>query len=106
MKILNRNFRHKDRTTDVLSFAMLEGESPIRPSSLGDLVISLPTARKQSVEYQVSLGEELLRLFIHGILHLVGYDHENVSKKEERAMQDMEDFLFEKLHKEAAHFTF
>ena len=67
---LNRTYRGVDRPTDVLSFTMDD------PDLLGEIYISLQRARKQSEEYRVSCKEEILRLFIHGFYHLLGYNHE------------------------------
>ena len=78
--ILNRDYRGKDRPTDVLSFASLdgnEGENFIF-KSLGDIVISLDTAKKQAIEYKTTFNEELIRLLTHGTLHLVGFDDEDI----------------------------
>jgi probable rRNA maturation factor len=77
MRTLNRQYRGKDRTTDVLSFSLREGRfGGVQPNLLGDIVISVPTARKQAVAAGLSMQEELERLLIHGLLHLAGYDHE------------------------------
>lgn len=98
IKSLNKKYRGKNKPTDVLSFSMIEGEHLLAESpNLGDLVISLPTAVKQSVSYDVNLYQELLRLMIHGLLHLLGYDHENVTKQEARKMQLEEERIYEKL---------
>ncbi|MEA5059203.1 MAG: rRNA maturation RNase YbeY [Clostridia bacterium] len=74
---LNRDFRSVDRPTDVLSFPMEEGEDIIGVPDgfLGDIVISLPRAEEQAVEYGHSLLRELSFLTVHGALHLLGYDH-------------------------------
>ena len=85
MRRLNRQYRDKDRTTDVLAFAMRESSSPVS-ALLGDVVISLPTARRQAEEGGRSLSEELAWLLIHGVLHLCGYDHER-SPAEARRMK-------------------
>jgi probable rRNA maturation factor len=78
---LNRDYRGKDKPTDVLSFSAIENaQGFLIGASLGDLVISIPTARAQARKYRVSEALELLRLLIHGILHLFGYDHEKVAK--------------------------
>ncbi|MCE3222504.1 MAG: uncharacterized protein K0S58_684 [Nitrospira sp.] len=75
MRRLNRRFRHRDKTTDVLAFATREGPGP--PSHLlGDIVISLPQAFRQAREHQQPAEHELVILLIHGVLHLCGYDHE------------------------------
>ena len=75
MRRLNRIFRRRDKTTDVLAFATREGPGP--PSSLlGDIVISLPQAIRQARQHQQPIDHELVILLIHGVLHLCGYDHE------------------------------
>jgi probable rRNA maturation factor len=77
MRSLNRQYRGKDRTTDVLSFALREGMFPrVQPTVLGDIVISLPAASRQAAEAGHSLIREVERLLVHGLLHLIGYDHE------------------------------
>jgi len=83
---LNHQFRGMDCPTDVLSFPQLsEGEAePPGAPVLGDIAISLETARQQSKNHGLSLGEELTLLLIHGILHLLGYDHEISDQEEER----------------------
>jgi probable rRNA maturation factor len=73
---LNRTYRGKDRPTDVLSFSLREGEFGDVGRALGDVVISLETAKRQGRENGLTLGEEVSRLLVHGILHLAGYDHE------------------------------
>ncbi len=73
---LNLSYRKMDRPTDVLSFSLLEGEeSTFRGNLLGDVVISVETAARQAQEQGVSVDEELARLLIHGVLHLIGHDH-------------------------------
>lgn len=95
MRSLNKQYRGKDKATDVLSFAALDVELPkaLRkhaPRMLGDLVISVDTLLRQAKEYGVTPKEELLRLLIHGTLHLLGYDHENVSAREAQRMRRKE----------------
>ncbi|MFT5432614.1 MAG: putative rRNA maturation factor [Myxococcota bacterium] len=73
--LLNRDYRSKDRPTDVLSFAQNEGElSELNPTVLGDVLISVETAERQREDR--SLFDEVTHLLIHGVLHLLGYDHE------------------------------
>ncbi|MEC7947414.1 MAG: rRNA maturation RNase YbeY [Myxococcota bacterium] len=74
---LNRDYRGKDAPTDVLSFAMQEGEG-VREDDpvLGDLVISAETAARQAAEQGHPIEVELRVLLVHGLLHLLGYDHE------------------------------
>ncbi len=73
---LNKKYRGIDQPTDVLAFAMQEGEwTDIQPQLLGDVVISVDTAKRQAGEMGHSLNKELAILLAHGILHLAGYDH-------------------------------
>ena len=83
---LNQRFRGVDRSTDVLSFPQLfEGLPEISGALiLGDVAISLETALRQTKKHGLSLEEELTLLLIHGILHLLGYDHEISDHEEER----------------------
>lgn len=80
---LNRNYRHVDAPTDVLSFSMREGEASeileeVFPQGiLGDIFISLERAEEQAREYGHSLKREVAFLALHGVLHLLGFDHEN-----------------------------
>ena len=60
---------------------------------LGDIVISLETARRQSRRFQTTFSNEVLRLLTHGLLHLVGYEHEQVSAKEAKSMRRKEEAL-------------
>jgi rRNA maturation RNase YbeY len=93
MRGLNRRYRGKDRTTDVLAFAMREAFTPhasrLTSDMLGDVVISVPAAGRQAKEAGRSMDEELACLLVHGILHLCGYDHER-SEKEARRMHRRE----------------
>ena len=84
MRSLNRRYRGKDRTTDVLAFPM-RGVPHSSSHLLGDVVIAVPTAARQAKQGQRSLDEELTVLLVHGILHLCGYDHER-SETEARRM--------------------
>jgi len=74
---LNRVWRHKQGPTDVLSFSLLEGDwDRHRGALLGDVAIGVEVAARQARERHRGLDEELARLLIHGVLHLLGYDHE------------------------------
>lgn len=76
---LNREYRDIDAPTDVLSFSQAEGESVgqgVQDNVLGDVVISVETARRQAAEQGHSLDHEMDVLLAHGLLHLLGYDHE------------------------------
>ncbi len=99
IQVLNRDYRGKDKPTDVLSFPQIEigkgigrgkGEKdtreyplhlPLPVPVLGDVVISLETAKRQAKERGHPFIKEVLILMIHGILHLIGYDHEGDRKK-------------------------
>lgn len=77
---LNRTYRNVDSATDVLAFAMREGEFALNPSVLGDIVISVDTAERQAEEVEHSLQNELALLAVHGTLHLLGYDDQKESE--------------------------
>lgn len=73
IRALNRDYRGRDRPTDVLSFP--GGETPDGPH-LGDVAVSVPAARRQAAEQGVPVERELKRLLLHGVLHCLGHDHE------------------------------
>ena len=83
IRLLNHQYRHIDETTDVLAFAMREGVgADLNPQLLGDLIISVPTAQRQSIVHGHSLDIELAILSVHGTLHLLGYDHQTPEEAE------------------------
>jgi probable rRNA maturation factor len=89
---LNRDFRKKDKPTDVLAFAMREGEHADPTSNvLGDVVVSIDTARRQAAERGRSVKSEVTFLLAHGLLHLLGYDHR--TDAEEREMNALTERL-------------
>jgi probable rRNA maturation factor len=90
MKALNFEFRGKDYATDVLSF------SSTSPESLGELILCPSVLKKQAKQNGHSLDSEMLYMLIHGILHLLGYDHEK-SLVEEKKMFSLQDRLFSRL---------
>jgi probable rRNA maturation factor len=114
MRLLNQQYRGIDRTTDVLSFPQygpdelkaevrkrshvcapdIQASSDILP--IGDLVINLHKAQRQALENRISFDEELRRLLVHGMLHLVGYDHEQGGNAA-RSMQKISRRLIENL---------
>jgi probable rRNA maturation factor len=88
---INREYRQKDKPTDVISFAMEElGEGEVeilginQPRILGDIIISVPKTKEQAEEYGHSFIRELGFLAVHGLLHLLGYDHE--TEEDEKLM--------------------
>jgi probable rRNA maturation factor len=98
---LNKQYRNKDKPTDVLSFSLQEGEfGNINPHILGDIVISLDTAAAEASENSFSLDEEINFLIIHGLLHLLGYDHENTTKDLAKKMRLKQEALFELLYRQ------
>lgn len=101
MAELNGRFRGRQGATDVLSFSLLEGEgAEHRGALLGDVVLCVPVARRQAAEQGHPLDAELLRLLVHGVLHLLGYDHER--DDEARVMEAEETRLWEVLHTPSA----
>ena len=97
---LNRTWRSVDRSTDVLAFPLEAEPGPgtrAEPRLLGDVVISLDTAARQADGGGWSLAEEVNRLLLHGLLHLVGYDHEE-SRAEQLRMRSEETRLARELH--------
>ncbi len=87
---LNKKYRNIDRTTDVLSFALNDGGAFPGPiNMLGDIYISIPKMMEQAVEYAHSEKRELSFLAVHGLLHLLGYDH-TLGEKEEKEMFDLQ----------------
>ncbi len=88
MRELNLRYRGKNRPTDVLSFA------PSEPKSLGELVFSLSVLRVQAEQHQLSLQMELGYMVLHGVLHLLGLDHER-SVSESKRMFQIQDKVFD-----------
>lgn len=97
---LNRRYRGEDAPTDVLSFALNESREefvlpPGETARLGEVVISLPAARRQAKQAGNTLEQELALLLAHGLLHLLGYDH--AVEEEERLMRSRESALLASL---------
>lgn len=94
---LNKDYRHIDRETDVITFALEDDDTLVLPNNeriLGDIYISIDKARQQAEEYGHSLLRELSFLAVHGFYHLLGYDHQ--TKEEEKVMfQKQEEVLEE-----------
>ncbi|PLX80943.1 MAG: rRNA maturation RNase YbeY [Desulfuromonas sp.] len=92
---INRDYLQRDRPTNVISFSMREGEDePLHPELLGDVVISTETAARDAVEAGVPFEHELYFLLLHGILHLLGFDHERGTEEEAVTMENRERELF------------
>ena len=91
---LNRRYREKDGPTNVLAFPMSGPESPdVESGMLGDIVVSVDTAMRESKALEESLDDSIARLLIHGLLHLLDYDHER-SPEEASRMEKEEKRLF------------
>lgn len=95
MRLLNAEYRNKHTTTDVLSFAV-ENQPASVSVLLGDVVISVEQARRQAREQKKTLKSEMATLLIHGVLHLLGYDHEG-SKRQAKIMFSLERKLYNDL---------
>jgi probable rRNA maturation factor len=96
MKTLNCRYRGKDHTTDVLSFSLQEGGFPsIQPDMLGDIVISVPAASRQARREGHSINREIDLLIVHGLVHLLGYDHERGPREALRMTRKEQDLLKE-----------
>ena len=95
MRNLNQKYRNRDYPTDVLSFPTVQMKQT-GETFLGDVVICLPTAVSQASTYGNTSDQEFLRLLIHGVLHLLGYDHET-SFPEAKRMQRKERAIFQRL---------
>ena len=94
MMQLNREYLSRDHPTNVLAFAMREGEDQnLHPLLLGDVVISTETAQREAQQRGVTLAEELTLLLIHGVLHLLGYEHEGVPEEAAKMEAKEEELL-------------
>jgi probable rRNA maturation factor len=95
IKQLNKQYLGKDKATNVLSFSLLEGEyGNINPQILGDIIVSVETAQRDALYGKLTIDQEIDFLIIHGILHLLGYNHENTTEKETKKMRQKEKDLF------------
>ncbi len=89
---LNKTYRSKDKPTDVLAFALREGErGDLAGGTIGDVVLSLETAKRQAIERKIPVETEVLTLLAHGLLHLLGWDHR--TDAEDRRMRKETDRL-------------
>lgn len=84
LRSLNKEFRNKDKTTDVLSFPWHDEDF------LGEIYISEPQVRRQAPRFDNTFENELKRMFIHGLLHLCGYDHMEAKERKEMRMREEE----------------
>ncbi len=98
IQAINLEYLGRDKPTNVISFGMQEGEwEAIQPTVLGDIVISVETACRDALAGDINIDDEILFLFIHGLLHLLGFDHERGGEEEAVVMRHKEKEIFEKL---------
>jgi len=94
---INNNFRHIDRSTDVISFAFAEGEgAEFAPYLLGDIFICTDVVAKHAARYATTFDEEMTFMVVHGILHLLGFDHHKKGEREE--MRTAESVIMKQLY--------
>jgi probable rRNA maturation factor len=92
---INRQYLNRDYPTNVIAFSQLEGDfGDLNPNLLGDVVISVERAASDGSAGGLTLDDELDFLFIHGLLHLLGYEHENTTEAEVQRMEDKAELLF------------
>ena len=91
MRALNKRYRKKNRVTDVLSFERSNRFPSASENEIGEIVICLQQVKKNAKKFNLDYNKELSRVLIHGILHLLGYDHET-EKKEADKMKRREDY--------------
>lgn len=98
---INRDYLERDRPTNVISFAMQEGEcGGVQPQLLGDVVISAERAAEDAQEADIPFEHELAFLLLHGILHLLGYDHERGTAEQAAEMEEKEREIFSLLRQD------
>jgi probable rRNA maturation factor len=101
IRALNRDYLQRDKPTNVISFSMQEGAGGgINPLMLGDVVISADTAARDASEAGIPFESELHFLLLHGILHLLGYDHERGTEADALKMEEREREIFHILEQE------
>ena len=92
---INKNYLQRDRPTNVISFAMTDGAfGDVHPEILGDIILSVETAARDAMACDIDFMDEVEFLLIHGLLHLLGYNHENVESNEAEKMKKLERELF------------
>lgn len=92
---INRSYLERDRSTNVISFSMKEGLfGHIHPEILGDIILSTETAARDALAGHLDFMDEIEYLLIHGLLHLIGYNHENTDVDEAERMKNRERELF------------
>lgn len=96
---LNKRFKGLDKPTNVLSFELNQSDPEDGTLTLGEIVISVDTAKKEAIYARISLNRRLLELFVHGYVHLLGYDH-TLNKNEYIRMKKKENFFLRMIFSE------
>ena len=96
IKKLNKKYRGKDKATDVLAFGQTKNFPALPKNELGEVVISLGVVKKNAKKYNVAFKKELAQILIHGILHLLGYNHEK-SKTEAKKMEKKQKYYLSQI---------
>lgn len=112
IRSLNKQYRDKDKVTDVLSFPLYDnlrpdqkvGQKNFEMMDLGDLIICREKALSQSKEFNITYEQEVIHLAVHGFLHLLGFDHE-ISEKEEKIMEAHENEIVGEIYKKLKNLT-
>ena len=103
---LNKSYRGKDKVTDVLSFAEKDSDLPDgifgESSELGEILICVSRAKEQAKQYGWSYDREVCRLLVHGLAHLVGFEHEGVSERTAEKMFSFERKVMDKIFPDEA----
>lgn len=95
MRGYQKKFRKLDRTTDVLSFPSLESPAHNEKHFMGTVIVSLATVKRNSLRYERTFKAELTEVFIHGVLHLLSFDHVKVSLKKKHRMRKIQSEIFQ-----------
>ena len=96
MKKVNKKYRKKDKPTDVISVELMDNKFNCNQNWLGEILICQKVVYQNSKKYGVTKKEEMIKVFIHGLLHVLGYDHEN-SEDQAKKMEKREAFYFSKV---------
>ena len=104
MRLINKEYRGKDVPTDVISFASLEGDNVSADENyIGDIFINMNAMQRQALAYGHSLKREFSFLFAHGLLHCLGFDHQN--EQEERTMFELQELILNEIAPRSPHKT-
>ena len=94
---INKNYRNKDKSTDVITFALWDAKDSVKTPLLGEIFLSIKDIEQKAIEQENDLTTQIIFSFIHGVLHLLGYDH--IKKNEEAIMFKLQDKILTKVMK-------